>query len=790
MATEEDKTDLTVPEDVKLIERGGFRCLLCGVSTPNREPKPHCAPSCRRHVRLCEERDKRQQQQERSVYVGGFPRDTTEEQLRNLFESISPVKSIVMDKNRALYAIVEFESTDGVSMSLTTDTLKIGEKALKVKPREKKEFQLKKAAGPRNLQPPDSELLSKELVQCIDVDDQMKKLVSLCSPSHNESRLRQLLLSLMQETFTEFFPGCQLLPFGSSVNGFEITGCDLDLYLELGEEKEKTSREGEIEVIEEEAEGEEKKQMDTKESPDVTPGLSLQGLSSEQILELVEKVLRRCVPGVHGVRSVPSARRPVIRFQHKTSGLRGDVTLNNRLALRNSSFLRFCSDLDPRIPPLVYTVRYWARVHQLAGNPLGGGPLLNNYALTLLVIFFLQTRSPPVIPTLSKLRAAAVNEVPQVIDGWDCTLCTDISQIQSSENQQNLSCLLSEFFSYLSSLNLASLILCPCDGTVLPLPLPSPSPSWLEGFRLGPFNIQDPFELSHNVCGNVSLRAARRFSSQCTSAAQTCRTSLYRLRSRARPWGAPLIFLPPPSDDEKKTKAGTEILVPVGKVPLEVACSAVRKVLEDVLLCTCEEINGMTEEEGTAKGKADCKTLKGRKSDCGEQKLMEDEQTVPCKEEFMEKQGDEGAKCETQAKKRERTELSEKDVRRKKKKTEVSREDVCVKYSDNSGKKEETPASSGVWEGRRKERRRRRGGEAKGMELETAISHMFSSGRGENIGGEALMTMTMTVQMKAPGQTLVHLTPNSDPHTLSQVFFHFLGGFLPRMVKEILGIGE
>lgn len=52
------------------------------------------------------------------------------------------------------------------------------------------------------------------------------------------------------------------------------------------------------------------------------------------MLELVGSILRGCVPGVYRVQTVPSARRPVVKFCHRPSGLHGDVSLSNRYLCR------------------------------------------------------------------------------------------------------------------------------------------------------------------------------------------------------------------------------------------------------------------------------------------------------------------------------------------------------------------------------------------------------------------------------------------------------------------------
>ncbi|XP_041324592.1 speckle targeted PIP5K1A-regulated poly(A) polymerase-like, partial [Pyrgilauda ruficollis] len=161
------------------------------------------------------------------------------------------------------------------------------------------------------------------------------------------------------------------------------------------------------------------------------------GAPPEQVLALVGAVLRRCVPGVRGVRAVPGARRPVVKFSHKQSGLAGDVCLDNRLALFNTRFLRLCADADPRVRPLGYALRLWARGQRLAGNRAGGGPLLTNYALTLLLVLFLQSRSPPVLPSVRRLRLLAGPQDRAQVGGWDCSFPRDAAALEPSGNSQS-----------------------------------------------------------------------------------------------------------------------------------------------------------------------------------------------------------------------------------------------------------------------------------------------------------------------------------------------------------------
>ncbi|XP_034868904.1 speckle targeted PIP5K1A-regulated poly(A) polymerase isoform X2 [Mirounga leonina] len=596
-----------VDSDVQSLPRGGFRCCLCHVTTANR-PSLDAHLGGRKHRHLVELRAARKAQGLRSVFVSGFPRDVDSAQLTQYFQAFGPVASVVMDKDKGVFAIVEMGDIGTREAVLSQPQHSLGGHRLRVRPREQKEFQSPASKSPKGVAP-DSHQLAKALAEAPDVGAQMVKLVGLRELSEAERQLRSLVVALMQEVFTEFFPGCVVHPFGSSINSFDVHGCDLDLFLDLGdlEESQPAPKAPESPSLDsalaspldpqalactpasppdsQPPSPQESEALDyetpssslapqtpdsalaseTLASPQSLPPASplqedrgegdlgkalelAEALSGEKtegvaMLELVGSILRGCVPGVYRVQTVPSARRPVVKFCHRPSGLHGDVSLSNRLALHNSRFLSLCSELDGRVRPLVYTLRCWAQGRGLSG------------------------------------------EGEQVeVDGWDCSFPRDASRLEPSTNKEPLSSLLAQFFSCVSCWDLRGSLLSLREGQALPVAGGLLSNRW-EGLRLGPMNLQDPFDLSHNVAANVTSRVAGRLQNCCRAAASYCRSLQYQRRScRGRDWG--LLPLLQPSSPSSLLSATP---IPLPPAPFTQLTAALAQVLREALGCHIEQ---------------------------------------------------------------------------------------------------------------------------------------------------------------------------------------------------------
>ena len=98
---------------------------------------------------------------------------------------------------------------------------------------------------------------------------------------------------------------------------------------------------------------------------------------------------------------VPASRIPILKFTEKETGLEVDFNVNNILAINNSDLIYTYCQIDQRFHILCMFLKYWAKKVDIIGAAYG---YLSSYALTLMLIAFLQSRSPPVLPCLQEKK--------------------------------------------------------------------------------------------------------------------------------------------------------------------------------------------------------------------------------------------------------------------------------------------------------------------------------------------------------------------------------------------------
>ena len=87
---------------------------------------------------------------------------------------------------------------------------------------------------------------------------------------------------------------------------------------------------------------------------------------------------------------------PTIKFMTH-SNLQCELSLNNSLASQTSRLLRDYNQLDPRVRVLGVGFRYWASLVRLDRQAEGSLP---PHAISILLVYFLQQHSSPVLPCI------------------------------------------------------------------------------------------------------------------------------------------------------------------------------------------------------------------------------------------------------------------------------------------------------------------------------------------------------------------------------------------------------
>ncbi|KAJ5637183.1 PAP/25A-associated [Penicillium lividum] len=148
--------------------------------------------------------------------------------------------------------------------------------------------------------------------------------------------------------------------------------------------------------------------------------------------------------GMQRVVCVSHAKVPIVKIWDPELKLACDMNVNNTLALENTRMIRTYVDVDERVRPLAMGVKHWTKRRTLNDAALGG--TLSSYTWICLIINFLQTRDPPILPSL-QARPHKKRVTP---DGLVCSFDDDMKALSGfgRNNKQSVGELFFEFFRY------------------------------------------------------------------------------------------------------------------------------------------------------------------------------------------------------------------------------------------------------------------------------------------------------------------------------------------------------
>ncbi|XP_072927139.1 terminal uridylyltransferase 7-like isoform X1 [Hemitrygon akajei] len=199
------------------------------------------------------------------------------------------------------------------------------------------------------------------------------------SPDRLEIQAREhILVDLQSFIKRELNAKAKLCLFGSSKNGFGFRQSDLDICMTF-EDRE-----------------------------------TAEGLNCIKIIENLARVLRKN-PDLKNILPITTAKVPIVKFLHVRSGLEGDISLYNILALHNTGLLDCYAAIDPRVKYIGYTMKVFAKVCDIGDASRGS---LSSYAYTLMALYYLQQRKPPVIPVLQEIYPG-IKKPEHFVDGWN-----------------------------------------------------------------------------------------------------------------------------------------------------------------------------------------------------------------------------------------------------------------------------------------------------------------------------------------------------------------------------------
>lgn len=210
---------------------------------------------------------------------------------------------------------------------------------------------------------------------------------------------------------------------------------------------------------------------------------------------------------------ISHAKVPIVKIWDPELRLACDMNVNNTMALENTRMVRTYVEIDERVRPLAMIIKNWTkrRILNDAGRfsiplscsnkflliPLGLGGTLSSYTWICLIINFLQTRDPPILPSL-QARPHKKRISPE---GFICSFDDDLNTLSGygKKNKQSLGELFFQFFRYYAhDLNYEKWVISVREGKLIS----KEGKGWhlLQNNRLC---VEEPFNTSRNL-GNTA----------------------------------------------------------------------------------------------------------------------------------------------------------------------------------------------------------------------------------------------------------------------------------------------
>ena len=228
------------------------------------------------------------------------------------------------------------------------------------------------------------------------LSEDIEKVLTAQTPTKSFLKKRNGLYEHLKRTVEKRFKGSSLKRFGSTESGLSLSTGDLDLCLLFSGQKPKK-------VLH-----------------------SLSGTLSYQNMEDIQVI---------------PAKVPIIKFTDERTKIPVDISINNTLALHNTTLMKKYGDTDARIRNCILAIKYWASQRDVCDASKG---TFSSYAWTLVMIQALQTTSPPVAPNIQTGK----DRTRLKVDGteYDLTMAEEPQTLLKETNSQSLGELMIHFF--------------------------------------------------------------------------------------------------------------------------------------------------------------------------------------------------------------------------------------------------------------------------------------------------------------------------------------------------------